>query len=105
MLVNKNSRVEVGDVVGFKLVSGEEIVGKLEANDIACFTVSKPMVVTLTPRGVASIPALLSGTDEAIIELKKVDVMYYAVVNGDMDKSYRQSTSGIELVPAGTRLA
>jgi hypothetical protein len=103
MLV-KNSRVTVGDIVGFKLVSGEEVVGKLEANDIACFTVSKPMVVTLTPRGVASIPALLSGTDDAVIELKKVDVMYHDIVNHDMDKSYRQSISSIELVPPGTRL-
>lgn len=104
MLVNKSNKVEVGDIVGFKLVSGEEVVGKLEANGISSFTVSKPMVVTLTPRGVASIPALLSGTDEAVIELKKVDVMYHDVVNHDMDKSYRQSTSNIELVPPGTRL-
>lgn len=47
MLIEKKPTVQVNDTISFRLITGEEIVAKLTAQDDASITVSKPIVAQM----------------------------------------------------------
>lgn len=51
MLINKSSIIKAGDVAGFRLVSGEEMLARVAEVTATHLTVSKPVVVQMAPTG------------------------------------------------------
>ncbi len=91
---------EKGTVVAIKLISGDEIVGKIERLNATEIVVSKPISIGITPQGVGFAPFMVSVVDDATLVFKLEQVITYAPAREEIKNAYIQSTSGI--TPAGT---
>jgi len=100
MLINKAASIAVGDVVGFKLVSSEEIIAKLVAITDTHYQISKPMSLIPGQQGLKLIQAILSMATTHEPMLQKSNVMMAVPVVDELSKHYLSTTSGIQLVTA-----
>jgi hypothetical protein len=57
MLIER-SKYSVNDVISFKLVNGDEIVGRLVKQDGESYEINKPCVVLTTPEGIGVLQAM-----------------------------------------------
>ena len=89
---------KVGDNVSFKLSSGEEIIGRLEAEDAKGYTVHKPMVLIAQQQGLGLAPFMFSVSPDAKFVLQANSVSCVAKTEGEISKQYTSQTSGIQLV-------
>ena len=87
-------------VVVLKLVSGEEVLAKLEREDDTFLVVSKPMVVQIMPSkdgyGVGLVPYIHSKT-LGDYNIAKELVICMAEPDVDVEKGYLGQVSGIQL--------
>jgi hypothetical protein len=105
MLINKSSKVEKGDLATFKLVNGDEIVGTVEDVDQssvgADYTVSNPMTVVPSQKGVGLFPSLMTGKEKTTVILRAQHVMMVALTTDELKPHYTQMTTGIVTAPSG----
>ena len=105
MLINKSSKIEVGDLATFKMVNGDEIVGTVESvveSSVGSdYTVSNPMTVVPSQMGVGLFPSLMTGKDKANVVLRAQHVMMTALTTDELKPHYTQMTTGIVTAPAG----
>jgi len=101
MLINKSSKIEAGDLVTFKLVNGDEIVGTVDNIDGTDYLVSNPMTVVPSQKGVGLFPSLMTGKDKSVVTLKAQHVMMAALTTDELKPHYTQMTTGIVTAPAG----
>jgi hypothetical protein len=95
MLINKG--IAVGEVITIKTTAGEEIVAKLVENTDTSVTVSKPVCLTATAKGVGMVPFLFTVAPEVDITLSKQTIMCIAPTTKDASDLYTQNTTGIAL--------
>jgi len=88
---------KVGDNVSFKLTSGEEIIGRLEAEDAKGYTVHKPMVLIAQQTGLGLAPFMFSVSANSKFVLQSNAVSCIAKTEEEISKQYVQSTTGIAL--------
>ena len=69
MLIDKGA--SVGEVVTIKLLSGEEIIGKLVEDTDAYVKLSKPRVLTSTSGGIGLAPYLFTVDESRDVKLYK----------------------------------
>jgi hypothetical protein len=89
---------KVGDNVSFKLNSGEEIIGRLEAEDAKSFTVRKPMVLIAQQQGLGLAPFMFSVSPDGKFVLQATSVSCVAKTEAEIGKQYTAQTSGIQMV-------
>ena len=89
---------KVGDNVSFKLNSGEEIIGRLEAEDAKSFTVRKPMVLIAQQQGLGLAPFMFSVSPDGKFVLQATSVSCVAKTKAEIGKQYTAQTSGIQLL-------
>ena len=89
---------KVGDTVSFKLSSGEEILGRLEAEDAKGYTLHKPMVLIAQQQGLGLAPFMFSVSPEAKFVIQATAVSCIAKTEDEIGKQYTAQTSGIQLV-------
>ena len=89
---------KVGDNVSFKLSSGEEIIGRLDAEDSKGYTVHKPMVLIAQQQGLGLAPFMFSVSPDAKFVLQATAVSCIAKTEAEIGKQYTSQTSGIQLV-------
>ena len=89
---------KVGDNVSFKLNSGEEIIGRLEAEDAKSFTVRKPMVLIAQQQGLGLAPFMFSVSPDGKFVLQATSVSCVAKTEAEIGKQYTAQTSGIQLL-------
>ena len=95
MLIDKG--VSDGEVITFKLTSGEELIGKLIEDGPLFYKVHRPMVVGMGPNGPALMPYLFTvSPDKEIKILKNVVAVAEATDKGFADQ-FIQATTGIKL--------
>lgn len=85
-----------GDVVSIKLVTGEEIIARLEEETDQHVKVSKPLAVTLGPQGLGMIPFMFL-TSKETITFKQQHVLFMGPSKKDAADQYMQGTTGIAL--------
>jgi hypothetical protein len=103
MLLNLSSAPSAGDIIAVKLINGEEIIAKFVSAEGSKVTVSRPVILVLTPSGggqaqVSFAPFML-GIDldnEITIDESKM-VTSPVKARNDAAKQYIQSTTGIAL--------
>lgn len=95
MLINKG--FSTGDVVSIKLINGDEIIAKLEAEDQDSVTINRPMALTMGPQGLGMIPWVFLG-DESKIVLQKKNTFFIVASKKEASKQYLENTTGISLV-------
>jgi hypothetical protein len=95
MLINKG--VSSGEVITLKLTSGEEIVARLVEESDTYYTLSKPTVIGMTPKGPGLMPYLFTVSPDRDIRLNKNVVSVAVASDKDFADQYVQGTTGIAL--------
>ncbi len=101
MLIDRGTTINVSDIVTVKLISGEEIVGKVIERTIDSFFLGKPVQISIQPVnqtqvGLAFLPVLGSCPETASIQIPLTAMAIRPVKTGDdVKRSYIQATSDI----------
>ncbi len=108
MLIS-NKKPALQDVVSLRLMSGEEVIGKMTALDDTTITLSKPIVVQLqmmqTGPAIAFAPFMLSRDEEdAFTFFLSAIQLTPAKAREDIRLNYIQSTTGIDLSASASKL-
>lgn len=87
-----------GDIITIKLMSGEEVVAKLEEDQSEVIKVAKPRAVVNIPnKGIGLGPFVFTVSQTAVVDIYKKNVVCYAETEDGMARQYRQGTSGLTL--------
>ena len=95
MLINKG--VSAGEVVTFKLTSGEEVVAKLVEETETQYKLSRPMVLSMTQQGVGMMPYLFTVHPDTEVKLNKTTITMVEATDKSFADQFLQSTTGIKL--------
>lgn len=96
MLIDKGRTA--GSVITLKLSSGEELIARYEEENAHGYKISKPMVLSMTPKGPGLMPYLFTVSPDTAIVINYTSVMVVADTDKDFANQYLQSTTGISLV-------
>lgn len=96
MLIDKG--VTAGEVVTFKLTSGEEIVAKLVEETSEYYKLGRPMVLGQGPQGPGLMPYLFTVHPDKDVKLLKNAITVVEATDKTFADQFLQSTSGIKLV-------
>jgi hypothetical protein len=100
MLVSRG--YQEGDIVSFKLVTGDEIVARIVSVNGEYFEVAKPCTVMPSPQGMGLIQSLFTADADAGVHLHKEHVIMHAPSIDAMQKHYIKTTTGIEPITRGS---
>jgi hypothetical protein len=101
MLIDKSQAVEINDIVTIKLLSGEEIVGKLVERTIDSVFLAKPIRVVLEPIsatqvGLSLLPVLGSVIDTPSVQFPFAGMAIRPLKTGSETRSrYLEITTGL----------
>jgi len=96
MLIDKG--VCEGEVVTFKLTSGEEIVAKLVEDGPVYYKLSRPMVIGMGQQGPGLMPYLFTVHPDKDVRLNKSVVAMAEATDKQFADQFIQSTTGIKMV-------
>jgi hypothetical protein len=100
MLVSK--KYSNGDVVSFKIVTGDEIVARIVEENDGSFLIEKPCTVMPSPQGMGLMQSLFTADADAKIHLHKDHVIMHSPSIEQMQKHYIKTVTGIEPVTRGS---
>jgi hypothetical protein len=95
MLIDKG--VSAGEVVTFKLTSGEEIVAKLIESGPMHYTLKHPQVIGMGPKGPGLMPYLFTVHPDKEIKLSKSTVTVAEATDKQFADQFLETTTGIKL--------
>jgi hypothetical protein len=95
MLIDKG--VCEGEVITFKLTSGEELVAKLVEDGAAYYKLSRPMVIGMGQQGPGLMPYLFTVHPDKDVKLNKNVVAMAEATDKQFADQFLQSTTGIAL--------
>jgi len=95
MLIDKG--VVEGEVVTFKLTSGEELVAKLIEDGPIYYKLSRPMVIGMSPKGPALMPYLFTVNPDKDVKLNKSVVAMAEATDKMFADQFVEQTTGIKL--------
>ena len=95
MLIDKGAAI--GEVVTFKLTSGEELIGKLVEETDAHYKLSRTMVIAMGQQGPGLMPYLFTVSPDRDIKLAKGTVTVVAATDKMFADQFIQTTTGIKL--------
>ena len=105
MIIQKN--YSIGDIVVLRLVSGEEVLGKLlsENSDVYCF--SRPIVlqmqmVSANQAGIAFAPFMVGISEDRSVSIRKsACITTVEIARDDVKSNYIKATTGLEVPGSG----
>lgn len=106
MLIQNNSNIKTGDVVCFKIVSGEEVIARVKTFDPLKITVAKPVTLQMQmvgpgQMGVGFAPFMVSADDTQEITFPRSAMVVEPIVaSKQVMNGYTKATSNIEIAPA-----
>lgn len=90
-----------GDIVCFKLVTGDEVIAKIiETKDVG-FVVNRPCTVIPSQQGLGLMQSLISADINNNVTLKAEHIIMHGPVVSDIEKHYIHTTTGIQPVTKG----
>jgi hypothetical protein len=101
MLINK-PKFDISDVITLKLLSGEEVLGKLVSEDEFHITLDKALMIAMTAKGPAMAPILITVDPEKPLTFAKAGVSVIALTEKEIANQYTFQTTGIQPVTAGS---
>lgn len=99
MLIQKG--YSAGDVLCFKLVTGDETIAKLVEETTDSYIVHKPCTVIPSQQGIGLMQSLFSAELNSNITLNKSHVLMHSPVIDQLVSHYIQTTTGIQPVTKG----
>lgn len=110
MLIEKRLPLATGDIAALRLVSGEEVVGKITIITDATITITKPILVQIqmvsaNQAGVGFAPYSAAADEDAKFIFSFANLAHYPLHAAEQIKAnYIKATSSIEIAQAGTLL-
>lgn len=101
MLINKSS-YSPGDIIGLKLVNGDEVIAKLVEYTDGVWSLDRPCVVVGGAKGIGLIQAMFSLDPDKSITVKADHVMMTCECVQQLRDHYFQVTTGIQPVTKGS---
>lgn len=95
MLISKG--ISSGEVVTIKVVTGEEIIAKYVEETASGHKVSRPMVLSMTQKGMAMMPMLFTVDPDTDIIINQTSIVMMSITDVDFAKQYTTSVTGIQL--------
>jgi len=95
MLIDRG--VTVGEVVTFKLTSGEELVAKLVEDTPTHYKLARPMVIGMGPSGPGLMPYLFTVAPEKEVKLAKGTITMAEATDKKFADQFIETVSGIKL--------
>ena len=95
MLIDKG--ISAGEVITLKLSSGEEVIAKLIEETVTSYKITKPLVLSMSAKGVGMIPYLFTVNPSKEININKTQVTVVAPTDKDFATQYIEGTTGIAL--------
>ena len=100
MLISK--KYTEGDIISFKLSTGEEMVARISEETDSNYVLEKPCTVMPSAQGMGLIQSLFTADQEKKVSLDKRHVIIHAPSIDAMQKHYIKTTTGIEPVTRGS---
>jgi hypothetical protein len=86
----------INDVVSIKLSSGEEVIGKLLEETPETVTLSKPLMLAQTAKGMGLAPYMFTvDPEKAQLKFNEKNIITVTKTMETMAKQYIQSTTGL----------
>lgn len=95
MLIDKG--LSSGEVITLKLITGEEIIGKMIEDTANGTKVSKPMVLSASPQGIGMIPFMITVNPDKEVIINYSAIVSKSVTDKQFADAYIQNTTGIKL--------
>ena len=95
-LIKKPSKP--GDIITFKLSSGEEVIARLVEETDTVYKLERPMTLSYSPQGVGITPWIITSEPEATIEILKKRVTASTPTMKQVSDQYLQGTTGIKII-------
>lgn len=95
MLIDKGATV--GEVVTLKLTSGEELVTKLVEESVMHYKISKPLVLSMTQKGIGMVPYLFTVSPDKDIKINKSTVVVIEATDKEFADQYLSGVTGIAM--------
>lgn len=95
MLIDKGA--VIGEVVTLKLTSGEELVTKLVEEGPLHYKISKPLVLSMTQKGIGMVPYLFTVSPDKDIKINKGTVVVIEATDKEFADQYLSGTTGIAM--------
>lgn len=95
MLINKG--ISAGEVVSIKLISGEEIIARLEEDGTQQIKITKPLLVAAGPQGLGMMPFVFLATSDSVMTIKQDHIITINPAKKEAATQYLEGTSGIAL--------
>ena len=92
---------KVGDVITIKLTSGEELVGKFEADDSTQIKVNKPLTLVASEKGIGLQQFLFTADIDKSYTIKHQAITLIHKTRSEFAEAYTKQTSSIVQAPAG----
>jgi hypothetical protein len=99
MLENKKAVFETDKVIAFRIVSGEEIIGKITHFDAQSVSIKKPCTLTIDPNtgGMGLMPASFIGNPEEDVIYQRTAITAVMTPREDAVSSYEAYASNLVL--------
>ena len=92
-------------MVSIKLISGEEVIAKIVSELTDSYSLSKPMILSISPKGMGLIPVFMTVSPQTVT-LNKSNIMFGpAPTDKEIAEQYVFQTTGIQPVSAGSIIA
>ena len=104
MLIQKSSKIDVGDIISFKLANGDEIIGKVAEETATDFVLSKPCLAIPSQQGVGLMQAMFTFDPEADVPVSKAHIMMKSPTVEMLKQHYLKTMTGLEILPQGAKL-
>ena len=94
MLVEKPKK---GEICTLKLITGEEIVARVQEEEENCVFVEKPCTVMPSQQGIGLIQSLYTADPNKPIPISKDHIIMMAVSVDQISTHYIKTTTGLEI--------
>ena len=88
----------IGDTVTFKTGAGEEVVARVTEVKDDSIKVRKPMVLTMTEKGIGMVPYALTFSMDTEMLINLANIVFIAKTSPTTSKQYVESTTGLKVV-------
>lgn len=100
MLIEK--KFNIGDVVSLKLISGEEIMGRLIEQTLTDYCLENPTTIAMAPTGgVALLPFMMGLEEKSKIDIRQVNVMAISKTRKELTNAFIEQTTGLQTTSGG----
>lgn len=101
MLINKDTQPKTGDVITFRITTGEEIIGEIIDETSEVLLIKKPLtIVNAGPQGVSFGPAVMLGDPEGNVQYIKNHIVAIMKTREQAEAAYKQHATGIAIASA-----